>query len=125
MTMATKTSKGTSSVKDWVAALDSEKRAIVEAIRRVVRDAVPALDEDIKWGRPVFSLDAKNIAYLTAAKAHITFGYFEGSELDDPNGLLEGSGKQMRSIKVRSAADVPSRALKAWTKQAVAQAKAA
>lgn len=117
-----KADKGTD-VKSWLAELDPQKRAIAEAIRRAVREAVPAITEEIKWGRPVFALDT-NTAYLTAAKKHITFGYFNGAGLDDPDGQLEGSGKQMRSIKLRAATDVPVRAIKAWTKQAIAQAKA-
>jgi hypothetical protein len=116
-----KTSKD-ATVSDWLAALDEEKRAAAEAIRRAVREAAPGLTEEIKWGRPVFSLGT-NLAYLAAAKHHLTFGFFDGAALDDPEGLLEGSGKQMRGIKVRAASEVPLRSIKAWTRQAVALSK--
>jgi hypothetical protein len=110
-------------IRDWFAALDPAKRAAAEAVRRAVHQAAPGMTEAFKWGRPVFALGT-NVAYLKAAKKHVTFGYFDGAALDDPDGLLEGSGKQMRSIKVRDASEVPAVAIKVWTRQAVARAQA-
>lgn len=33
---------------------------------------------------------------------YVNLGFFRGTELADPDGLLEGSGKRLRHIKVRS-----------------------
>lgn len=107
----------TKAMADWLSKLDPSQRSIVEAVSKAVRAAIPEIEEGIKWGGPVFCA-GKNIAYLKAAKSHITFGYFEGAGLDDPDDLLTGTGKQMRSIKLRDAAEVPSAAIVAWTKQA-------
>ena len=32
---------------------------------------------------------------------HVNVGFFQGTELPDPNGLLEGTGKFMRHVKLR------------------------
>lgn len=40
-------------------------------------------------------------AYVNAYKAHAAIGFFHGADLPDPAGLLEGSGKRMRHVKLR------------------------
>ena len=39
--------------------------------------------------------------YVNVFTAHVNVGFFQGTELPDPRGLLEGSGKFMRHIKLR------------------------
>ena len=41
------------------------------------------------------------VAYVNALTAHVNVGFFRGAELADPAGLLEGSGKSMRHVKLR------------------------
>jgi hypothetical protein len=36
--------------------------------------------------------------------AHVNVGFFRGAELSDPNGLLQGTGKFMRHVKLRPGA---------------------
>jgi hypothetical protein len=45
-------------------------------------------------------------------KAHVNVGFFTGASLDDPEGLLEGSGKRMRHVKLRPGDDMNSAALR-------------
>lgn len=59
------------------------------------------LREVIKWGSPVYERN-KPVIWIKAQKKHLTFGFFRGAELADPESLLEGTGKAMRHIKVRS-----------------------
>lgn len=40
-------------------------------------------------------------AYVNAFTSHAAIGFFRGSTLPDPAGLLEGSGKRMRHVKLR------------------------
>jgi hypothetical protein len=51
--------------------------------------------------------------YVAAFKAHVNVGLFYGMALDDPAGLLEGSGKHMRHVKLRWGTPVNEAALKA------------
>jgi hypothetical protein len=39
--------------------------------------------------------------YVGAFSAHVNVGFFLGSALDDPAGLLVGTGKRMRHVKIR------------------------
>ncbi len=40
-------------------------------------------------------------AYVNVFKDHTNVGFFHGAHLDDPAGLLEGTGKNMRHTKLR------------------------
>ena len=39
-------------------------------------------------------------AYVGVYTAHVNVGFFHGAELEDPKGLLQGTGKRMRHVKV-------------------------
>jgi hypothetical protein len=45
-------------------------------------------------------------------KEHVTFIFLRGAALADPDGLLEGTGKHVRHVNVRTAADVKKPGLK-------------
>ena len=50
-------------------------------------------------------------AYVNTFTAHVNVGFFRGAEIADPEGLLEGTGRFMRHVKVRPDDDVDARAL--------------
>lgn len=52
-------------------------------------------------------------AYVNAFTAHASVGFFHGASLPDPAGLLEGSGKRMRHVKLRPGAELDEQALTA------------
>ncbi|HSV47885.1 MAG TPA: DUF1801 domain-containing protein [Ramlibacter sp.] len=52
-------------------------------------------------------------AYVGAFKAHVNIGFFHGVALSDPAGLLEGTGKHMRHVKLRPGQPVDEAALDA------------
>src|SRR5688572_27556446 len=54
---------------------------------------------------------SEHFCWLAPASAHVVFGFYYGAELPDPDGLLAGTGRLMRHVKVRSAADLASPAL--------------
>jgi len=74
---------------------------------------VPQVQEDYKWSRPVFGA-GKDFAYLKAAKSHVTFGLVNAEKLHDPHNRLEGTGKDMRHVKLRSMADIDPALFKEW-----------
>jgi hypothetical protein len=50
-------------------------------------------------------------AYVNVFKAHVNVGFFRGAEIADPDGLLEGTGKFMRHVKLRPEHEVQAAAL--------------
>jgi len=51
-------------------------------------------------GCPVVCVEDAPFAYVNAFKAHINVGFFHGADLDDPSGILQGTGKSMRHVKL-------------------------
>lgn len=71
-----------------------------------VRKQVPGVTESINpWGIPTFSYHGE-LAYFMVHAAHVTFGFHRGAALPDPQDLLEGTGKSMRHVKIRTLEDL-------------------
>jgi hypothetical protein len=54
----------------------------------------------------------EQFSWLAPASKHVTFGFYYGAELPDPEGLLEGTGKLLRHVKIRSERDLTKAALR-------------
>lgn len=50
--------------------------------------------------------------YIMPQKAQVNLGFYYGVDLDDPSGLLEGTGKKLRHVKVRSIEDADKTAIR-------------
>jgi hypothetical protein len=50
----------------------------------------------------------------------VSFGFWRGAELDDPDGHLEGEGDRMRHLKITGAADLKALPIEGFVKQAIA-----
>ena len=82
------------SLSDSVAPLARE-------LRGIIRKALPKASESIKWGMPVYEADGL-ICAVRAADDYVALQFYtSGTKLDDPDGLLEGTGKRMRHVKIR------------------------
>ena len=52
-------------------------------------------------GHPTACAGDAAFGYVNAFSVHVNVGFFHGAALDDPAGLLEGTGKRMRHVKLR------------------------
>jgi len=64
-------------------------------------------------GCPTACVGDAPFAYVNAFRAHVNVGFFHGFALPDPAGLLEGTGKFMRHVKLRPDVAVNRPALEA------------
>ena len=62
------------------------------------------------------------ICYIGVIKDHVNLGFIRGSELSDPQRILEGTGKQMRHIKIRDMSDLLRPAIRADIQEACERA---
>jgi len=62
-------------------------------------------------GCPTVCVGDAAFAYVAAFTAHVNVGFFRGAELADPKGVLEGTGRFMRHVKIRPATPVDAAAL--------------
>jgi hypothetical protein len=62
-------------------------------------------------GCPVVCVKDVPFAYVNVFKAHANVGFYLGAYLEDPAGLLQGSGKRMRHVKITPGAPLDTKAL--------------
>lgn len=68
---------------------------------------------------PVYRVD-RDIVAISPTKTGITFSFTHGASFDDPNGVLKGSGKQSRTVRVSKIDNYPAAEMAGFIKQAVA-----
>jgi len=100
-----------STAKEW--------KPVVAELRKLVRKVAPGLKEEMKYGMPSYTTDNHTVVYVMPASDHVNLGFYDGVELDDPKRLLEGTGKRLRHIKVRTVQAARSPALRSLVEDAV------
>ena len=91
----------------------AEFRDCGDDVRELMHDGCPvACVEDVPFG------------YVNVFKAHVNVGFFFGAELKDTAGLLEGSGKRMRHVKLKPGRELDAAALSALIDAAYRDVKA-
>lgn len=102
-------------VTDYIAQAQPAQIEMLETLRQLMHDAVPGTTEAIKWGFPVFS-KTKNYAYFKPSKQYIRLGFYNTDKIEDRDNVLEGTGKDLRHIKIRKPEDINVPLLKKWLK---------
>lgn len=116
-------------VSDHLRRIPPTVRPIVEAARRTVKAVAPGAIEityrsqpprssRAMWKLVRYVVDGSNVVAIGTFPRHSTLFFFRGRELDDGSGLLEGGGKQMRSITLRAPADAERPAVKRMVRKA-------
>jgi hypothetical protein len=77
-----------------------------KAVRTMVKKTVKGVEEYVNpWKIPSFDSNGPLCCFMVG-KQHVTFAFLRGAALPDPEKLLEGTGKGVRHVKLRSVADV-------------------
>jgi hypothetical protein len=90
-----------------------EQQAIEQALRATIRRELPAAVEQVDFGNKLiaFGRSMKMRGLLFAIIAHtswVNLQLADGADLPDPGGIIEGIGKRIRHVKVRSVAEASS-----------------
>ena len=80
------------SFNDYLKDQNPKNQAVIGALRRFVKRVEPKLTEAVKWGNGCWIGSNGPVAYVYSATGYVQFGFFNGSSLKDPRGLLEGDG---------------------------------
>ena len=78
-----------------------------------MRDCGTDVRELLHDGHPTACVGEAAFAYTNAFRTHLNVGFFHGATLPDPAGILEGTGKYMRHVKVIPGTPVNESALAA------------
>jgi hypothetical protein len=103
---------------DFFDALDGTIAPLARDLRALIRKALPTATESIKWGMPVYE-SGKLVCAIRPGPEYIALQFYaSGIHLLDEDGLLEGTGKKMRHVKIRIRRDIKKALFAAWIKQA-------
>ncbi len=87
-------------------------RKVVRALRIFVKEIVPGVRETVNaWGVPTFEAPDPFCFYMVG-KHHVTFGFHYATSLVVPQGLLEGTGKNIRHVKLSKVEDLERKSLR-------------
>lgn len=98
-------------IRAWMNEHTRELGAIARHWFDVIRDCGDDVRELLHDGHPTACVADAAFAYVNAFRSHVNVGFFRGAELADPSGLLEGTGKYMRHVKLRPGGDIDAKAL--------------
>src|SRR5438093_12775037 len=78
---------------------------VAEGLRRLMKKTVAGVKESVNpWKMPTFESNGP-MCFFMVGKDHVTFGFLRGTALKDPTGLLEGTGKSLRHVKLPEVED--------------------
>lgn len=112
---------------DLVAGLDPEIARIARDLRTLILKVHPGAVEVVRLGDRAASYGvgpkkmSEAYVYIIPQERYVNLGCYHGASLADPAGLLEGAGKRLRHVKVRSSKEVTRPALRQLIKAALAE----
>ncbi|MDO1560459.1 DUF1801 domain-containing protein [Brevundimonas sp. 2R-24] len=110
-------------VDDWFAAYDTPLKPLMQAVRRVVLEADPRIDEAVKWKAPTFVYRGNLASFNPRSKAHVSLVFHEGASIPGEFPNLVGEGSAARTMKFAGAwalaerADELTAVVRAWCDQ--------
>ena len=114
---------------DVIAGFDPELQAITRALRSVIA-SIHGDFVEVAWPRmqiASYGIGPKKMsehyAYIAPQSDYVNLGFYHGVALMDPAGLLEGAGKRLRHIKIKSVADVAKKEIRTLLKAALLERK--
>jgi len=110
-------------VEAWMQAHPGVLGTIARRWFEVMRACGDDVRELLHDGQPTACVDDAAFAYVDAFTAHVNVGFFGGADLADPDGLLEGTGRFMRHVKLRPGVETDSGALTRLIETAYADMK--
>ena len=92
---------GVGNFEHWVERVAAEKRDLACRLHSLTLQACPDFEESIKWNNPCFSINGVKRCYIAEQRNYMHMGFYNGSRLSNTDGVIEGTGKFLRHIKVR------------------------
>lgn len=98
-------------IEAWMRANRGDLGTIARRWFEVMRNCGADVRELLHDGHPTACVGDAAFGYVNVFTAHVNVGFFRGAELADPGGLLEGTGRFMRHVKLRPGRETDGAAL--------------
>lgn len=108
-------------IDTYITGLNDWRGERIKEIRRLIREAVPGVQEEWKWNAPCWSVQGL-LCSISAFKTHVRLTFFQGAMIADPDHLFlrETDAKKLRAIRLHQDDALPGKALKGLLERAVA-----
>jgi hypothetical protein len=98
-------------IEIWMREHSNELGGIATRWFEVMRSCGDDVRELLHDGHPTACVGDAAFAYVNAFTAHVNVGFFNGAVLTDPAGLLVGTGRFMRHVKLSPEREIDASAL--------------
>lgn len=93
-----------------LARLSPEVQALVQQLRTLIKEVMPPVSEKVHLGWAAIHYQAGNrmrdvAVALVPQRSYVNLEFGDGVDLPDPAHRLEGTGKRLRHVKIRSSTD--------------------
>jgi hypothetical protein len=113
-----------SAIDAWLNEHPGELGTIARRWFEAMRNCGDEVRELLHDGCPTACLGDAAFGYVNVFTSHVNVGFFRGNALRDPAGLLQGTGKFMRHVKLRPGTAINAAALGKLVEAAYADIKA-
>lgn len=115
-------------VEEFLDSYSPEVREMALKARETVQRVAPKATERVHtgWKIIVYGLGdkmAEQFCAIMPLRSYVNLGFYKGTDLPDPKGLLEGTGKRLRHVKIKQIENADGPALRALIKAAYALGK--
>src|SRR5262252_4449131 len=121
------TTSGMNPKVDWYFSKAKKWKEESEKLRKIILDC--GLTEELRWGKPCYTLEKSNIVLIHGFKEYCALLFFKGALLKDPKGILVQqtenvqAARQIRFTNVREILKMEP-LLKAYIREAIEVEKA-
>jgi uncharacterized protein YdhG (YjbR/CyaY superfamily) len=113
--------KRPTTMDEYLATVEGEKRAALEKLRKTIRAIVPGAEECIAYRIPAFRLDGKLVAGFLATGKGCSYFPFSGRTLASLADDLEGYGRTRGSLHFDPARPLPARLVRKLVQARIAE----
>ena len=116
---------------ELLALATDDLKPIAERLRALVLELDPDAHEVVRLGDKATTIGvgpkkmSEGYVYILPYKNWVNLGFYKGADLPDSSGILEGTGKKLRHIKMRTIADAERPAARSLIAAALAERKEA
>ncbi len=90
-------------IKQYIDKQKSPQKEICQKLRQLIFNTFPMIEEEMKWGVPVFG---KRKYYIVALKDHVNLGFSLKGLTKTDYDLFDGGGRTMKHLQIFSPKDI-------------------
>ena len=92
-------------LNDYLSNYSPQMHSLAQELRELILELEPEVDEVIKWKNLFYEKNGA-VCAIMIHKSHINLEFISGRKLTDLGYPLQGTGKNMRHVKIRNSEDI-------------------